>query len=546
VKKNSILLVDFTNQVLEHGRNRKNATEALLEACPMRLRPILMTSFATIAGAIPPALAIGPGAETRIPMAITVIGGVLVSTILTLFVVPCAYLAFSRFQKRGHHSSAVTTAVSLLVLSTLVSAFPSQAQASTDGSRPLALSDAVEEALTRQPSVLQKRERLSQADAEVRRAWSGILPTLSAQATAAVRKDPVIFTNARFAGQAYNFYTASLQLNQPLLVFGLFAGADVSDKERDLARLDLEISERDISVEVIRAFYQVLLNQRNLETLRTVEKIQKEAVSTTQRRQSIGRGQLIDLLQARTQLALLQPKLEQAESSLKVSAQQLATILGREQPEVVSLRGSLLQPDEGRVTAYFQGQASRLPEFEQVLLREKQLDSRKGVVLGGYLPSLQFSGSFARNAFRRNDMLNSAADSYNGTLTLNIPLFNGLSSIHDRASYGSQARQLALQEANLRQKLSFDQVQTRESLQVARRKIDISTKAQELAQASLNEAKRNYRLATIDFLQFLQVQQAFAEAENALDQARFEYIQALAQCARAMGISLPSLVKLLN
>ena len=143
-------------------------------------------------------------------------------------------------------------------------------------------------------------------------------------------------------------------------------------------------------------------------------------------------------------------------------------------------------------------------------------------------------------------MLNSAADSYNGTLTLNIPLFNGLSSIHDRASYGSQARQLALQEANLRQKLSFDQVQTRESLQVARRKIDISTKAQELAQASLNEAKRNYRLATIDFLQFLQVQQAFAEAENALDQARFEYIQALAQCARAMGISLPSLVKLLN
>jgi HAE1 family hydrophobic/amphiphilic exporter-1 len=58
-----------------------------------------MTSVATIAGAIPEALAIGPGAETRVPMAIAIIGGVLLSTILTLFVVPCAYLIFLRFEK---------------------------------------------------------------------------------------------------------------------------------------------------------------------------------------------------------------------------------------------------------------------------------------------------------------------------------------------------------------------------------------------------------------------------------------------------------------
>lgn len=80
VKKNSILLVDFTNQTLEKKKGEVSIHDALLEACPTRLRPILMTSFATIAGAIPPALALGPGAETRIPMAVTIIGGVLVST----------------------------------------------------------------------------------------------------------------------------------------------------------------------------------------------------------------------------------------------------------------------------------------------------------------------------------------------------------------------------------------------------------------------------------------------------------------------------------
>ncbi|MBI3252686.1 MAG: efflux RND transporter permease subunit [Candidatus Omnitrophica bacterium] len=97
VKKNSILLVEFTNHV---RRDRgKDVREALLEACPVRLRPILMTSISTIAAAVPPALAIGPGAETRIPMAVAVIGGVLLSTILTLFVVPCAYSLLARFER---------------------------------------------------------------------------------------------------------------------------------------------------------------------------------------------------------------------------------------------------------------------------------------------------------------------------------------------------------------------------------------------------------------------------------------------------------------
>lgn len=93
VKKNSILLVDFTNQMRDVHRD---VTEALIAACPVRLRPIIMTSVATVAGAIPSALALGPGAETRIPMAVAMIGGVTLSTLLTLFVVPCAYLLFSK------------------------------------------------------------------------------------------------------------------------------------------------------------------------------------------------------------------------------------------------------------------------------------------------------------------------------------------------------------------------------------------------------------------------------------------------------------------
>src|SRR5262249_57777307 len=72
VKKNSIILVDYTNQLRRQGMG---LVEAVLHACPVRLRPILMTSLATMASAVPLALGYGPGAETRAPLARGIIGG---------------------------------------------------------------------------------------------------------------------------------------------------------------------------------------------------------------------------------------------------------------------------------------------------------------------------------------------------------------------------------------------------------------------------------------------------------------------------------------
>jgi HAE1 family hydrophobic/amphiphilic exporter-1 len=88
VKKNAILLVDYTNTLRASGLERR---EAILRAGPVRLRPILMTTFAMIFGMMPIALGIGEGAETRSPMAIATIGGLLSSLFLTLVVVPAVY-----------------------------------------------------------------------------------------------------------------------------------------------------------------------------------------------------------------------------------------------------------------------------------------------------------------------------------------------------------------------------------------------------------------------------------------------------------------------
>lgn len=100
VTKNGILIVEFTNQKREHGMPRM---EAVIEAASQRLRPILMTSLATSLGALPIALSLGAAATSRIPLGIVVVGGIMFSLILTLFVIPAVYTFVS-----GKHKAHLT------------------------------------------------------------------------------------------------------------------------------------------------------------------------------------------------------------------------------------------------------------------------------------------------------------------------------------------------------------------------------------------------------------------------------------------------------
>jgi len=97
VKKNSIILVDYANNFKAQGFG---AREAMEKAGPIRLRPILMTATATMMAAIPPALGLGPGSEIRMPMAIGVIGGLVLSTVLSLVVVPSFYVIADKLFKK--------------------------------------------------------------------------------------------------------------------------------------------------------------------------------------------------------------------------------------------------------------------------------------------------------------------------------------------------------------------------------------------------------------------------------------------------------------
>jgi len=100
VKKNAIMMIDFALEA-ERGEGKK-PVDAIYEACLLRFRPIMMTTLAALFGAVPLALGSGTGSELRRPLGVTIIGGLLLSQLLTLYTTPVVYLWFDRVGEAFH------------------------------------------------------------------------------------------------------------------------------------------------------------------------------------------------------------------------------------------------------------------------------------------------------------------------------------------------------------------------------------------------------------------------------------------------------------
>ncbi|HET9706618.1 MAG TPA: efflux RND transporter permease subunit, partial [Vicinamibacterales bacterium] len=203
VTKNAILLVDLTNQFVREGMSVK---DAILKAGPIRLRPILMTTIAMILGMMPSAMGQGQGSEFRAPISIATIGGLITSTLLTLVVVPVAYLLLARTIERvqawrasptTHLPQAARIAgvvllvalVGWLISATAALAQPTPSasarqaqigqQEATNGTLTLTFNQALERALSNNEGLKVAKERVSETQAHVQESKTNFLPQVN-------------------------------------------------------------------------------------------------------------------------------------------------------------------------------------------------------------------------------------------------------------------------------------------------------------------------------------------------------------------------------
>lgn len=409
----------------------------------------------------------------------------------------------------------------------------------------LTIRGAAELALEHNPMIQKAHKKVEENAAQVSLVRSALIPNVSASLTGNHKKDATNSPAFRFGGDPYNQYVFDFKITEGV---GFYTRDRfrMAEREQTLSQIDLELASRELYGKVISAFYKVILDQKNLETLNQTQTIERESLLTAQKRYKIGRGQLLDVLQVKTQLALLAPKIAQAQNQIQIDASTLANLLGSPEIPELQLSGDLIIIPYPRLQRRIDQMPHRFPELEKVAIKQSQLQSERNVTWAKNLPNLSAAFDLMSTSYTKNDLFNNSATSWSLGLQLSIPIFSGLSSIHEKRTYASRQTQLELEQQNVRNNLSLQQTQSAKNLLVAWQTISSAWDALNIADESLNEAKNNYQFVIIDFLQFLSVQQAYLEARSSLFLAEYQYITSLVSHFVASGASLDELIHLLE
>jgi outer membrane protein TolC len=409
----------------------------------------------------------------------------------------------------------------------------------------LSIQDAVKRALDRNPTVLSNRERVEEANHAYSYAVSQFLPNLAGNASAFKQKAAVNGISVPFGGESYNQYTFQLKLVQPLYQGGaILSGLHAAEKELDIRKKDLEISERDVTAQVINSFYSVMLNQQLLNVLNYTLNEEKQTQALVEKYQKIGRTQLLDVLQIKTQVALIYPRISTAENQMKSSASQLMSLLHDNQTEAVNLTGDLVYIDPATVNKVLSMKRER-PELARSRIVIDQFDDKSTVALSTYNPSFNLQALYGKTANSQSDLLNDFSNTWSVGFQLTVPIFAGLASIHEKRVLASQEKQLEYNQQSLLDNLAYSQVQAERNLDVATAVLKSTQEASEYSTASLKEAQREFKMATSSYTQVNTSEQNFLDAQTRFIQAKYDYIDAVTKYFISAGIPISELVQLL-
>jgi len=412
----------------------------------------------------------------------------------------------------------------------------------------LDLAAAVRQGLDNSPLIREAEEKLSQHRHEKNQKRSILFPNISLSASGVHRKDSVadkIVSTIPFGGEPYNLYTAGLHGEQTLFAYGMFSGVGQAEIEREISAKDLETANRDLTRQVVTAFYQTVMNENLVRLLEEQEKGVREILGIAQRRLGLG-GKKIDVLQVQTRLALLRPQIEKARNELATSTAALANLIGRMDALELRIRGELPSLSIRQIEKRLDLKRFEIPELEKIRLQRQLVEEQKTAAWGANLPHLKIVGDYGFSNFTKEELFDDASKAWSVQLVLDVPLFSGFSSFSERRTFVARDAQLEAQERHLANTTQLEQVRSRKELESAEASLAFAEEGARLAKESLREALREYRVGLIDFLQYFQIESAKFEAETSLLQLRYGMVQATISYFISSGQSLPALVELMS
>lgn len=536
VAKNAILLVDRANHNRENGLS---TTEALLEAGRSRLRPILMTTLAMVIGMLPIALAEGAGAELKTGLAWALIGGLSVSMILTLLVVPVVYGLLTRSVERESKSAHTRQLLKPVVTILMLLGF---AQLATAQTSPLSLSSIP--ALIRQNNgeVRVAEYEGRRADVrleEVRRTW---WPTLNAAGTYQynIRKPVFFFPAFNIDPNTGSFafddsrmtpvdaglthaYNAGVNLAMPLIQPDLKLAKQQAMTARQQANENTRATVNRQVAEAKKLYLGVLLarEQRTL-LLHSLQRAET-LLAETRQRYRVQLATDADTLRAFVELANLRPSLSKLDRNVRTMTAQLSVLLGFSTGTNLNLTDSLTFQE---ATFYdnsllLSESPNRRPELRLLNLNLVGAKQQAEAERIRRLPTLSLIGQASTLAQLNNFNFRDSrwpVVAYVG-LQLNIPLFN--------PTTGTKMQQARLAQSQVQEQIHYTRQLITNEIQIS---LDSQAEALERLQTQaqvVRAAERSYTLLKSRYQQGLAKWSELTDADLALRQAQSNQIQAI-------------------
>jgi HAE1 family hydrophobic/amphiphilic exporter-1 len=563
VTKNAILLVDLTNQYVKDGMSVK---DAILKAGPIRLRPILMTTIAMILGMLPSAMSRGEGSDFRAPISIATIGGLITSTLLTLVVVPVAYLLLARMVERvkawrTQPDARVPQAVrvaGVVLLVAMVGWFLSTTSAFAQGSGApagipatgtvtLNFNQALERALSANEGLKVAQEKVVETQARVQEAKTNFLPQVNLGYNyLPSQRFPVIRIPAGIFGPEEQTFQAafsrensmSLYISQPIYTGGRLNNAyGISTSSLDASKLELDRTRQEIEYRVVEVFYAALMNERGVAVADEQVRLGERQLELAKARFESGTVARLDVLQAEVELANAKARRIQAKAMVDGALQQLRGVLAIPQSQPLKLEGSLDEPVIGQAREVFDAELPKRPDLRAYAARRQAAEYSSNLAQGEWKPSLAFNGNMQYQQDSLNNFLSRDNQSYTFGIALNVPLFAAPGAAARRNQAQSQMRQAehGLRYATDNARVELESAWT--ALEASAEVVATQEKALEMARESVVIAQVSYENGVITSAELNDAQVRLLQTEYLLIQAKYARITAAARARVAAGIT---------